>query len=341
MTKAVERFEIAASATVLAGFLVFGTARSAEAATESRGLQLTCSVSSSSTDCKVKNMPLVAQCGTSSDPVDSDLKKVCKNHCATTSHMTILSAAYANRTVTNIPYPSNSLSATFFSLPPRNKNGGRNSWLTRRVSQYEGTYYPANGLPTPNPRPTAYSPQNAVYDLLAPGSPYRLLLGGSTVVPSNCDLGQWWSCDKVTNALGADVSEYLIDAKLDNNYFKKKMDASYVSLIAFHHQNISVYTNGVVTYREYVIHVAPHKVAVSGYKYDASNINSGYLRINDVGDGTARLGRIGMVYPTIKPTLTGYIVTVLPYGNASFPYLKFSDEDELKLIDWVEHVKFN
>jgi len=293
--------------------------------TFSRGRQLSCSTQ---TSCTVKNMPLVAQCGSAADPVDADVTFACGAGCATTSHMMLISAAWANRNAGST-YPIGSRSSSFLALPPVNANG-RNSWILRVNSKNNGSYWAANpkafhqfGAVYP-----AYSLQNAVYDR-APAS--------TVLSPAGCDINQWWTCE----ATGPDAQSWwqspFNDTRLNNTHFKTMQDNGWVTMISFFHQTRTVFVNGATAFIEYKA-VNPHKVAVNGYNY-TDNLNGTYaLRINDPGAGIRRSAWIGIKYAGTVVSGGVTMVTALPWGAASLPYLKYSDENEIKLMELVDYI---
>jgi hypothetical protein len=306
----------------------------ASAQSFNRGRLLTCVPSGS---CMVKQMPLVAQCGTATDPPDADVQFYCGVACATTSMNMIMSAAYANRTSTRA-YRSTTRSPTFFALPTGNKNG-RNSYIPRAATQRDGSYYTANGLPTPSSLPAAYTMQNAIYDFAPTTNP--LLPPFSTISPSGCGINNWWSC-ATSNPYGKYFwTGWLLtnNTTLDNQFVVTKQNDGWATMFSFFHQTISGYTSGITTFIEYR-QVNAHKVAASGYTSTA-------IRINDAGNGLSRLATIGIKYAgtvhqfaqtPVGPILVHSTVTSLPLGASSQPYLKFSDENEIKLLDALDHI---
>jgi hypothetical protein len=307
-------------AATLLSALALGLAAS-PAQAFNRGRQLSCVLD---TMCSVKNMPLVAQCGSAADPVDADVKYSCGVGCATTSHMTIISAAWANRNAGSA-YPAGARTTKFLNLAPVNA-GGRNSWILRENSKNNGSYWVENpkAYKPPGTYP-AYSMQNAVYDR-APAS--------TTLDPAGCGLNNWWTC----NAWGPDAQTYFIytpnNTTLNNDHFKVNQDAGWVMMVSFYHQSKKQYQNGATTFIEYNFG-APHKVAVNGYNYSDASYP---VRINDVGGGTRRSAGIGIMYAGTVIKGGAAISTALPGRPSSMPYLKYSDENELKFVDYVDYI---
>jgi hypothetical protein len=305
-----------------------------------KGRELICTSNGS---CAVKSMPLVAQCGSTSDPPDADVSFYCGVACATTSFNMIISAAYANRTKTQA-YASGTRSPTFFALPTGNKNG-RNSYIPRQATKHDGSYYPANGLPTPSSLPAAYTMQNAIYDFAPTTSPFALKF--TTLSPSGCGINNWWSC-AASNTMGKYFwTGWLLtnNSTMDNAFVDTKQDDSWVTMFSFFHQTVNVFTSGITTFVEYR-QVNAHKVAASGYTY-STNPNTGTIRINDAGNGLSRRATIGIKFATVEstyaqtpngPMLVHQTVTSLPLGANSQPYLKFTDENEIKLLDALDHI---
>ncbi len=309
------------------------------------GQQLSCT--STETDCLVRNMPLIAQCGSAADPVDADVAFACGAACATTSHTMVLSAAYANRTSTRA-YPVASRSGQFFALPAKNARG-RNSFMMRENAKNNRSYYPANGLPTPAETYPAYSMQNAIYDLAPqPWIFLRSLNESTKLSPLGCDVDAWWTCE-TTNNFGKTRFDFDVAGKttFDNAHFKQKQDADWVTMISFFHETLEVHHSGIVSYYEYKL-VNPHKVAVNGYVYDAAP-EDGWIRINDPGAGAKRKAKVKTLYSGVHDTVVNAptpmvvhrTVTTLPNNATAWPYLKYSDEAELKLFEGVDYVNMN
>jgi len=281
-----------------------------------RGQVLTCSKNSGYKLCNVKNMPLIAQGGTPTDPLDADVAPFGGIACANASHMMMMSAAWNNRT-TN-PTPTDR-TKTFLSLPARNK-AGRGSWILRENAKNNGSWFTQWGKPYQYTRP--YSMQNFIYDLDPPST----VLWGD-----NCTLNDWWTCSAYNNYVmtnkeyvGPDSSSYF-----NSTHVQDAQDDGNVVMLSFYWQD---YTVSWPTPDHYVVTYAltgdkGHKVAVNGY-YKGQAYD---LVINDPGSGTTVRARIGL------KTKTAYHVTAyrqdgtlgdvlaeeaLPYGAASWPTLE-------------------
>jgi hypothetical protein len=242
----------------------------------------------------------------------------------------LIAAAYANRDAGST-YVAGSPSANFVSLPPRNA-AGSNSWIMRVNAMQNGSYWTAHPEIVKNPMGVypAYSLQNAVYDF----SPAT-----TTLSPANCGINKWWTCQaKNTHGQSWAYGSLVNNTTLNNSYFKTDQDAGWTAMVSFSHTAVRVWTNGSTTYYDYRDPATPHKVAVNGYNY-VTNLDSEYgLRINDPGSGTQRQAKIGIKYASTIVSNGTTIITVLPGNAASLPYLKYSDENAIKLMESVDEL---